>query len=410
MSTNPTRSTWLRLRGVVIHHDPAKSRRPTGAIYSAAWPRRRKATRDDIEAALFFRRTIREDRPGYVVGFDRFEDVDRPASLDRAPFDYVAGLPGSAFIRHPDDGRLILVRRGVLGFWPCHYLPAAGRTLEDLAAALNGGPLAPEVEAAMLAGSMFGWDVPAADPARYEPGTDRLRPRRAIGEAPAAYVLEPARALRVASRTFHTTPAFPRTLRGPRGGQAIAPTPCSDCVAFQTCRPGACSAPFGCDSWVDLDGRRVDVDADNARLLAAIAAREAEAGRIPEGLAPEDWADMTPTERETAEGIDALTRLPDLAEDAAALELEEAGPADLGPLFAVKSPSCYYGDPYWLTTRYPGRCRKCGRPVHRGERAFYFPKGKALYCADGCGPEASARFNAERADEDLYNGFGGGWA
>lgn len=63
------------------------------------------------------------------------------------------------------------------------------------------------------------------------------------------------------SRTYHhTTPAFPRSLRGPRGGQIVAPTPCSECVAFDVCRPGACNAPFGCDSWVDHDGRRVDPD------------------------------------------------------------------------------------------------------------------------------------------------------
>jgi|GEM_PF-1635131 len=393
MSTNPTRSTWLRLGPAFRpNRDPLRPSRLEGLLYALPAPRLRKANREAIEAALWARRAIREDRSGYVIKFDRFEDVNRPAGPYRAPFDYVAGLPGSAFIRHPEDGRLILVRRGVLGFWPCRYLPAAGRTLEDLAAALNRGPLAPEIEAAMLAGSMFGWDTPAADPANYEPGTDRLRRRRAVGEAPAPYVLHPVRALCVSSRTFHTTPAFSRSLLGPRGGHSIAPTPCSDCVAFQTCRPGACSAPFGCDSWVDLEGRRVDVDADKARLLAL-------PDRIPEGLT---------AERDTADGLDALIRLPDPAEDVAALELEGAA-ADLGPLFAVRCPSHYYGDPYWLSTRYPGRCQKCGRPIRRGERAFYFPKGKALYCADPCGADASARFNAERADEDFYNGFGGGW-
>jgi len=64
------------------------------------------------------------------------------------------------------------------------------------------------------------------------------------------------------SRTIHTTPSFPRTLRGPRGGRHIAPTPCVECVSFTSCRPGACSAPYGCESWVDEDGRRVDVLAD----------------------------------------------------------------------------------------------------------------------------------------------------
>ena len=60
------------------------------------------------------------------------------------------------------------------------------------------------------------------------------------------------------SRTIHTTPAFPRTLRGPRGGRHVAPTPCAACVSFASCRPGPCSAPFGCESWVNEDGLRVE--------------------------------------------------------------------------------------------------------------------------------------------------------
>lgn len=64
------------------------------------------------------------------------------------------------------------------------------------------------------------------------------------------------------SHTNHDTPSFPRTLRGPRGGHHIAPTPCVECVSFTSCRPGACSAPFGCESWVDEDDHRVDIFAD----------------------------------------------------------------------------------------------------------------------------------------------------
>ena len=64
------------------------------------------------------------------------------------------------------------------------------------------------------------------------------------------------------SRTYQTTPSFPRALRGPRGGRHTAPTPCAECVSFTSCRPGACSAPFGCESWVDEEGWRVDVLTD----------------------------------------------------------------------------------------------------------------------------------------------------
>lgn len=63
------------------------------------------------------------------------------------------------------------------------------------------------------------------------------------------------------------TPNFKRVLRGPRGGYSQAPTPCADCVAFDCCRPGPVNQPFGCDSWVHPDGRRVDPEADDAQAL-----------------------------------------------------------------------------------------------------------------------------------------------
>ena len=113
------------------------------------------------------------------------------------------------------------------------------------------------------------------------------------------------------SRTYHhTTPAFPRSLKGPRGGQIIAPTPCADCVAFLTCRPGQCSAPFGCDSWVDFEGRRVDVEADNARLLASTMTEPdlaAVLGALEDGR-PVDLARPSTTTRTRPSGPPTTTR------------------------------------------------------------------------------------------------------
>ena len=54
---------------------------------------------------------------------------------------------------------------------------------------------------------------------------------------------------------------------GPRGARRILPTPCAECVAVTSCRPGECSKFWGCDSWVDASGFRPDVVADAARLL-----------------------------------------------------------------------------------------------------------------------------------------------
>jgi len=87
---------------------------------------------------------------------------------------YYEGLPAEAYLVHPgpyDPGRWFKVIKVVAGE-PGYYVVAwAEFQLEHRAKAyadeLNGGPLDPAVAEAMLAGSMFGWLVPAADPATY---------------------------------------------------------------------------------------------------------------------------------------------------------------------------------------------------------------------------------------------------
>jgi len=68
----------------------------------------------------------------------------------------------------------------------------------------------------------------------------------------------------------------------------------------------------------------------------------------------------------------------------------------------------YKGDPYWITTRFAGKCLKCGRAIKRGERAFYYPRGERgrnLYCdADECGRQAERQFVAEAQDEAFLTG------
>lgn len=58
------------------------------------------------------------------------------------------------------------------------------------------------------------------------------------------------------------------------------------------------------------------------------------------------------------------------------------------------------GDPYWLTTRYPGTCFSCDERVNEGTRALYWPKGgrSKLQC-EACGTASYQRFEAEIADE-----------
>ena len=66
--------------------------------------------------------------------------------------------------------------------------------------------------------------------------------------------------------------------------------------------------------------------------------------------------------------------------------------------------SSYKQDPYWITTRYPGHCASCQGTIPAGCQAFYYPKGKHIYCKrDECGGRASAEFEAMKHDEAVYN-------
>ena len=69
----------------------------------------------------------------------------------------LAKLPELCAARLPNDGSPILIRRGVAGYWP--FKPDLD--VDEFNA--RHGTTPAQVEA-MLCGSMFGWDVPAADP------------------------------------------------------------------------------------------------------------------------------------------------------------------------------------------------------------------------------------------------------
>ena len=62
---------------------------------------------------------------------------------------------------HHETGEPIIIKRGELGYWP---MPASF-TIEKLNADFDATPAR---IAAMQAGAMFGWHVPAADPDRYD--------------------------------------------------------------------------------------------------------------------------------------------------------------------------------------------------------------------------------------------------
>ena len=83
-------------------------------------------------------------------------------------------LPELCFTVLPSDqNQLICIKRGVPGYFPVSLRSIFDKRIsaQQMADQLNEG-IAPEVVEAMIAGSMFGWDVPAADP-------DVLRAQRA---------------------------------------------------------------------------------------------------------------------------------------------------------------------------------------------------------------------------------------
>jgi DNA repair protein RadC len=72
----------------------------------------------------------------------------------------------------------------------------------------------------------------------------------------------------------------------------------------------------------------------------------------------------------------------------------------------VKDNNSYYysGDPYWLRAKFSGSCSRCKKEIKRGDRIFYYPKTKDVFC-DGapCGTAESSSFEAAAQDEFYYN-------
>ena len=80
-------------------------------------------------------------------------------------------LPEHCYAVLPNSGQLIEVRRGEMGYYPCAYSTggrAYNQVLENYFNAHEG--ISKAQAAAMLAGSMFGWSVPAAVPVPIRSG------------------------------------------------------------------------------------------------------------------------------------------------------------------------------------------------------------------------------------------------
>ena len=91
-----------------------------------------------------------------------------------------SSLPVQCFSVLPSSGELILLTRGEKGYSPCPEFSAAdageNRRFAEDSNGKNGVTKAQE--AAMLAGSMFGWQTPAADPRNYDGQGQPIKPRQ----------------------------------------------------------------------------------------------------------------------------------------------------------------------------------------------------------------------------------------
>jgi hypothetical protein len=82
---------------------------------------------------------------------------------------HLTNLPDQCVAIHPSTGKAIFIKRGVMGFYDMPSDLDEGAV--KLYNAIHG--ITPRQREAMLAGSMFGWDVPGADP--DNPAYDRLK-------------------------------------------------------------------------------------------------------------------------------------------------------------------------------------------------------------------------------------------
>lgn len=73
----------------------------------------------------------------------------------------VSGLPPLCYARQPSTGATVLIVRGEAGYHPVE----TSLTAEQLNTTLTQPPTRQQVQA-MLVGSLLGWSVPGADPAR----------------------------------------------------------------------------------------------------------------------------------------------------------------------------------------------------------------------------------------------------
>ena len=89
-----------------------------------------------------------------------------------------SSLPDRCYTVHAETGEMIIVKKGESGYYPSD-LDSKDASFSRMIATENNQKLGvtKTQEECMAAGSLFGWDVPGADPANYD-ANGRFSPNR----------------------------------------------------------------------------------------------------------------------------------------------------------------------------------------------------------------------------------------
>lgn len=102
----------------------------------------------------------------HLWNFDRSWSIE--TEQERFGPKYAKGLPEMCFSVLPDTGALICIKRGESGYYPSDWNTSdRERNMQIRDDANESLGVTTAQRQAMEAGSMFGWDVPGADPANY---------------------------------------------------------------------------------------------------------------------------------------------------------------------------------------------------------------------------------------------------
>ena len=90
-----------------------------------------------------------------------------------------SSLPEQCFSTLPSTGELILITKGQSGYAPCYdFSTNSEAENKEFANDRNANKGITKAQAeAMLAGSMFGWHTPTADPKNYDDNGHPIKPK-----------------------------------------------------------------------------------------------------------------------------------------------------------------------------------------------------------------------------------------